>query len=376
LRIDELTLHHVAMPLKEPYRTGFGDETVIESILVRLTSGGVSVWSESTPFGEPLYSPDWAAGAYQVIQRWLAPLLVGREIDTATELTSLLAVLRGHRFAKAALDIAWWTLDAALAGVPVHAHLAGGTPTRDRFEVGQALGTAETVDTLLRQVGEAVDEGYRRVKLKIRHGWDVDVVRAVRQQHPDLVLHVDANASYTLDDADVFRQLDVFGLAMFEQPLAYDDLRDHARLQTLVDTPICLDESLVSVRHLEWALELGSCRAINIKPGRVGGFTESVALQELAREQGVTCWVGGMLESAIGGAICAALQTLPGFDYPGDVFPSSRFYLQDLATSELEFDRGPDREPRAIAPSSPGLPQTPDPGRLAACTVQSTSFAA
>ncbi|HEY4346552.1 MAG TPA: o-succinylbenzoate synthase, partial [Gaiellaceae bacterium] len=251
-----------------------------------------------------------------------------------------------------------------------------GNPTRDRFEVGQALGTAESIDVLLTQVGEAVDAGYRRVKLKIRHGWDVDVVRAVRADHPDLTLHVDANASYTLADLDVFRRLDDFGLAMFEQPLAHDDLRDHARLQSLVETPVCLDESLVSRAHLELALELGSCRAINIKPGRVGGLTESIALQSLAHEQGMTCWVGGMLESAIGGAICAALQTLPGFDYPGDVFPTSRFYTEDLAAPELELDIGPDGEPRAIAPPAPGLPQQPDPSRLATCTLQSTSFAA
>ena len=376
MRIDEIAVHHVAMPLIEPYRTGFGEETVIESIMLRLTSGDISVWSESTPFGEPFYSPDWTAGSYEVIQRWLGPSLVGRDIDSPAELGERLGEVRGHRFAKAALDIAWWILDAALAGVPVHAHLAGGRPIRDRYEIGQAFGTAESVDQLLGQVGEAVDAGYRRVKLKIRYGWDVDVVRAVRAQHPDLVLHVDANASYTLADADVFQRLDEFGLAMFEQPLAYDDLRDHARLQALVETPVCLDESLVSRAQMELALELGSCRAINVKPGRVGGFTESVALQELAREGGITCWVGGMLESAIGAAICAALQTLPGFDYPGDVFPTSRFYATDLASPELELDRGPDGEPRAIAPSLPGLAQAPDPERLAACTLQSTYLTA
>jgi O-succinylbenzoate synthase len=376
VRIDELSVHHVAMPLIEPFRTGFGDLTVIENIIVSLTSGGVSVWSESAPGEVPLYSPEWAQGEYDVIRRWLGPKLVGQEIGSPAELAEVLGGIRGHRFAKAALDIGWWLLDATLSGVPIHAHLAGGDAARDRFEVGADFGTADSLELLLEQVGEAVDAGYRRVKLKIRRGWDVDVVSAVRRQHPDLVLHVDANASYTLEEADVFRELDKFGLAMFEQPLAYDDLRDHARLQMEVDTPICLDESLLSYRHLELALELGSCRAINIKPGRVGGFTESIALQELAREQSITCWVGSMLESAIGGAICAALQTLPGFTYSGDVFPSSRFYAEDLATPDLQFDRGSHGEPRAIAPSAPGLLQRPDPERLGAYEIQSTSFAA
>jgi O-succinylbenzoate synthase len=360
MRIDSIEVHHVAMPLLEPYRTGFGDEEVIESILVHLSGEGISVWSESTPFGEPFYGPDWTAGSFEVISRWLAPSIVGATIDSGAELATALGHVRGHRFAKAAIDIAWWTLAAAIEGRPLHSHLAGGRPTRDRYEIGQALGVADSIDVLLEQTAAAVRDGYRRVKLKILAGWDVDVVRAVRSAFPDITLHVDANASYTLADADVFRQLDAFGLAMIEQPLAFDDLRDHAALQRMIETPICLDESVVSADHLLLALELGSCGAVNIKPGRVGGLTNALMIHDIAHEQGLTCWVGGMLESAIGASICAALQTLPGFTYPGDVFPTSRFYATDLAKPEVLFDRGPDGEPRAVASEVSGLPHIPD----------------
>ena len=371
--IDEIEVYHVAMPLLAPYRTGFGAETVIESVLLRLSGGGLCVWSESTPFGEPFYGPDWTGGAFEVIRRWLGPAVVGVPLETPQDVADTLGFVRGHRFAKAAIDIAWWTLDAALAGRPLHEHIAGGSPIRDRAEVGQALGSADDVETILSQTQAAVDAGYRRVKLKVMPGWDLEVVRAVRHTFPKLTLHVDANASYTLADLDTFRALDGLELAMIEQPLAWDDLRDHAELQRALETPVCLDESVVSRRHLELALELGSCRAVNIKPGRVGGLTESIAVHDLARDAGIRCWVGGMLESALGGALCAALQTLPGFDYPGDVFPSSRFYAADLAAPGLEFDHGPAGELRAMAATGVGLPQTPDLDRLEPMTVSSWS---
>jgi O-succinylbenzoate synthase len=358
MHIDRIDLYRVAMPLITPWRTAYGEDSVIESVLVRVTSGDHNGWGESSPLAAPTYSPEWAAGVFQVTRNWLAPRLVGRDVVSGAQLQELLAFIKGNPFAKAGLDLAWWDLHAQKQGQPLYRVLGGADPS---VWVGADFGVQDTLDELLARVGQAVAAGFRRVKLKFRPGWDLPMVRAVRQAFPDTVLHIDCNSGYRLDDVPLFRSLDEFNLAMFEQPLAHDDLLDHAALQQQVRTPICLDESITSVDRARQALAIGACRVINIKPGRVGGLTNAVAIHDLCQRQGVPCWVGGMLESAVGVAHCIALATLPGFTYPADIFPSRTYYRQDLGDPEIVLS-GPSQV-RAL--DRPGIGTTPDPERLA-----------
>ncbi len=365
MRIERIEIRHVAMPLVYPFRTSFGDETVVHSVLVKLTGGGAVAWGESSPFEAPNYGSEWAGGAFLVLREWLAPAILGQEISSGAELQARLAPFRGNEFAKAALDTAWWALEGRLMGRPLHELLGGD---RDRIEVGEALGAMESVDELVAAVGRAVDRGYRRVKLKFRPGWELDMLVAVRSAFPDLTLHIDCNSAYRLADAELFRRVDRFALAMIEQPLAHDDLIDHAKLQARIETPICLDESVRTTRHAEQAAELGSCRFVNIKPGRVGGLTNAVAIHDTCRDAGIACWVGGMLESGIGEAICVALGTLDNFTYQSDIFPAERFYADDLAAPAVRFERGDGVH--ALPGLEPGIAQEPRPERLAELTVR------
>ena len=231
----------------------------------------------------------------------------------------------------------------------------------------------DSVGQLIADMGEAFAQGYQRVKLKFRPGWDVEMLRAVRQAFPTETIHIDCNANYRFDDLDLFCRLDDFCLEMIEQPLTYDDLIDHARLQAEIRTPICLDESINSVLRAEKAIDLQACRYMNIKPGRVGGITPAVAIHDLCQQAGIVCWVGGMLESAIGARHCLALATLDNFKYPADIFPSRRFYQCDLAEPELELTTASNQGPQIIASQQPGIGATPNPERLARqCVAQAT----
>ena len=363
MRIDRIDLYHVAMPLISPWRTASGEDAVIESVLVRMTGDGVSGWGEASPLAAPTYSPEWAASVFQTMKTWLAPRLAGQDIASGQELQQRLALFKGNPFAKGGLDLAWWDLHARLQNQPLHRILGGTDPT---VVVGEDFGVLDSVDELLGKVGAALAAGFPRVKLKFRPGWDLPMVRAVRAAFPDAVLHIDCNSGYRLEDAPLFRALDELNLAMFEQPLGHDDLVDHAALQQQVRTPICLDESITSVDSARQALQLGSCRYVNVKPGRVGGLTNAVAIHALCRERGVPCWVGGMLESAVGVAHCIALATLPGFTYPADIFPSRRFYRQDLAEPEIALSGV--AQVRAL--DVPGIGTAPDRERLSRLTRQ------
>jgi O-succinylbenzoate synthase len=273
-----------------------------------------------------------------------------------------LALVKGNYFAKAALDLAWWDLFARRQGQPLYRILGG---SRDTVTVGADFGVMDTIDVLLEKIGEAVQAGFQRVKLKFRPGWDLPMLRAVRQAFPNTVFHIDCNSGYRLEDGALFAAVDELGLAMIEQPLGHDDLLDHAALQKQIRTPICLDESITSLDRARQAIEVGACRYMNIKPGRVGGLTHAVAIHDLCRQHGIPCWVGGMLESAVGAAHCLALATLPNFTYPADIFPSSRFYRQDLAEPPIVLS-GPSHV-RAL--DSPGIGTAPHPERLARLTV-------
>lgn len=360
MHISALEFFHVAMPLKSCWRTAHGEETAVESILTRIEAEGQSAWAESCPGAMPCYSPEWAGGALACLERWLAPAIVGQRIESGEELQARLAHFAGNHFAKAAIDNAWWVLEAQLRGLPLHKLLGAA---RDTVEVGADIGIADEIGELLEQIGAAVEAGFPRIKLKIRPGWDADVLRLVRQAFPAARIHVDCNAAYRFDDLAMFCRLDDFQLEMIEQPLAAGDLIDHARLQSQIRTPICLDESITSAETCRVALDLGACRVVNIKPGRVGGLTEAVAIHNVCREAGVAAWVGGMLESAIGGRIALALATLDGFTYPADLFPSCRFYAEDLGTPPLELTDS-DPPPRIRALDTPGIGAEPQPELL------------
>jgi O-succinylbenzoate synthase len=362
MRIDRIDLFHVAMPLISPWRTAYGEDAVIESVLVKLTSGDLYGWGETSPLAAPCYSPEWAGGVYATLRTWLAPRVVGREVRDAGQLQQMLAIFKGNPFAKAGLDLAWWDLHARRLGQPLYRVLGGADPT---VTVGADFGVTDSVAELVRDVGAALAAGFKRVKLKFRPGWDLPMARAVRQAYPDAVLHIDCNSGYRLDDAGLFRELDALHLAMYEQPLGHEDLLDHAELQRRVQTPVCLDESINSLERARQAIALGSCRYLNIKPARVGGLTNALAIHDLMRKAGIPCWVGGMLESAVGVAHCIALATLPNFTYPADIFPSSRFYREDVGEPAIMLSG----TSQVLASELPGCGVEPNLDRLERMTV-------
>lgn len=336
MRIDRIDLFHVGMPLIYPWKTAYGEDTAIHSVLCRLTSGSVDAWGESSPFAAPCYSPEWAGGVFALNRDWLAPAIVGRDIRTADQLNQQLAVYKGNPFAKAVLDTAWWALRSRLEDQPLH-HLLGAT--RDAVPVGADFGVMDSIDDLLSAIGQAVDDGFPRTKLKFRPGWDNDMLAAVRRQFPGHTFHIDCNSGYRLADLDIFRQVDEFDLAMVEQPLQHDDLIDHAELARTIETPVCLDESLTTPRRAQQAADLNSCEFFNIKPGRVGGLTNAKRIHDIGEAAGIRSWVGGMLESSCGVGFCTALAMLENNTYPADIFPSSRFYVEDLSDPPIELTR-------------------------------------
>jgi O-succinylbenzoate synthase len=361
--IDRIELYLVRMPLIEPWKTAYGSDLEVESVIAEIFAGEAHGWGESCPLSEPTYSPEYAAGAFEVARRFLAPRLVGQVVESGEQLQDLLSAYKGNPFAKAALDTAWWDLHARTLNQPLWRVLGG---REGPIDVGTAFGVAASIDALLGQIQRAVDAGYHHVKLKYCRGWDLPVLRAVRKAFPDLGLHIDCNSSYTLDDLPMFQELDRYRLSMIEQPLAYDDLNDHAELQKRIATPVCLDESITSVSQARQALKLGSCRFVNIKPGRVGGITPAKAIHDLCEQAGVPCWVGGMLESSLGVGFMVAMATLPNMKHANDIVPSDKFYKTDLSRPEVRMT-GPSR----IEPSAaPGVGARPHPDRLAAMCVE------
>jgi O-succinylbenzoate synthase len=255
MRIDRIELYHVAMPLIYPWRTAYGEDAAVHSLFCRFVSGSVEAWGESSSLAAPCYSPEWAGGVFAVCRDWFAPALLHGDFATSGELLQRLAIYKGNPFAKAVFDAAWWNLTSKLTGTPLHRLLGA---TRDSVPVGADFGVMDSVDDLLKNVGQAVDDGFPRVKLKFRPGWDLPMLAAVRRQHPTHPVHIDCNSGYRLDDLPLFRLVDEFNLAMIEQPLQHDDLLDHAKLQAAIRTPVCLDESITHPRKTEQAM---NCKA-------------------------------------------------------------------------------------------------------------------
>jgi len=371
MKIEAIDVYWVKVPLAFIWRTSYGDQHFTDTILVRMEGGGHHAWGESCPPYVPNYSAEHTLAVFHTVREHMAPAVIGAEIESSRELLDRIAFVKGNQFARAALDIAWWVLDAKRRGLPLHAALGGKA---DRVAVGADFGVQESLDALMAKIEGAIAQGFPRIKLKFRPGWDMFMVEAVRSTFPRFTFHVDCNAAYTPADTDLFRKLDRFRLAMIEQPLQDDgmSLINHADLQRCIETPVCLDESAQSLAHVEAAIRLGSCRVVNIKMARVGGLTASRDIQALCAQHGIPCWVGGMLESAVGGAICAELATLPNFTYAGDIFPSSYFYTKDVGKPELVLTG-----PGEIATSTvPGIAQEPDPDLLKRWTVEHASFRA
>jgi O-succinylbenzoate synthase len=336
--IERAEVLEVALPLKEPFVTSFGPTVSRHVVLVRFTDADGRVgWGEAAPLDHPFYLPDTVSGAFAVVVEYGLPLCLGAEITRPGDAAAAMGSIRGNTFARAGVEQAYWVLEALRSSRSL-ADLFGGR--RDRIAAGESLGIKASIDDLLEEAALRLKEGYRRIKLKIAPGWDLDVVREVRAAFgPDVMLQVDANAAYSSEDAEHLAQLDQFGLACIEQPLEYDDLMGHADLQRRLETPICLDESLRSWRDVRTALRVGACRNVNLKPGRVGGIDESLRIHRLCVEEGVSLWCGGMLESGIGRAANIALASLPGFGHPADMSPAAILFEQDLVDPTYRVDQ-------------------------------------
>ena len=373
LTVDRITLREIRLSLKEPFRISSGTMHERRIALLELTErDGASAWSECVAFQLPIYSSETIDTAWMAIREWLAPRILGRELTGPEEVHALLAQdIRGHNMAKAALEMGVWGLAATAAGLSL-SRLMGGT--RDRVPTGISLGIQSEPAALAARAEAAVAAGYRKIKVKIRPGQDVDYVRAVRAAlGDDIGLMADANSAYTLSAADHLAQLDAFGLIMLEQPLGDDDLVRHAVLQRRMTTPICLDESITGVDRAEDMIELGSGRIVNIKPGRVGGFSASKAIHDLCTTASIPVWCGGMLESGIGRAYNVALASLPNFSLPGDLSPSARYWHRDIVTPEWTMDaEGMVHVPR----DRPGLGVTVDTEFIESLTVRTEELRA
>lgn len=356
----ELRVLHI--PLVSPFTTSFGTETVREVIIVRARTGEGDGWGEIVTQHAPLYSSEYTHGAWDVAQRFLAPALLERRSVAPHQVSEVLEGFVGHRMVKAGLELA--VLDASLraAGRSLAAHLGAGV---DRIPSGVSVGIQRDPAALVDAVAGYLDEGYRRIKIKIKPGRDIDDTAAVRDAFPDIPLQVDANSAYTLADADLLAELDRFSLLLIEQPLQEDDIVDHATLARRLRTPVCLDESIVSAKAARDAIALKAASVINIKAGRVGGFLEAVRIHDLARAADIPVWCGGMLETGIGRAANAALAALPGFTLPGDVSASDRFYERDIVNEPIVLDDGFVR-----VPTGPGLGVEIDAAALDEFTVE------
>lgn len=357
-------MREIRLPLVHFFETSFGRTTERRILLARVTdSEGAEGWGECTAGEGPFYCEEWTDSAWTTLKTYLAPMTLGREVEGAGDIFSLMKAVRGNRMAKAALETACWDLEAKRAGLPLWKHLGG---MRREIPCGVSIGIQDTPDELLEKIRKELDAGYQRIKIKIKPGWDVNILSKVRARFPEIELMGDANSAYQLQDAPLFRAMDEFKLMMIEQPLAYDDMLDHAQLQRQVQTPICLDESIRTPADAGHAIDLKACRIINIKLGRVGGHAEAQRVERTCREQNIPVWCGGMLESGIGRAHNIAMATLEGFTLPGDVSASARYWEEDIIEPPVTITQ----KGTIIAPDAPGIGFEINQGRIDGLTVR------
>ena len=332
MKVEAITLREIQMPLVHFFETSFGRVYSRRILLVSAHCEGVNGWGECVAAEDPFYSSEWIESAWPTMTRYLAPAILGRKLDSARECPALFAKVRAHRMAKAALENALWDAEAKQKQQPLWKLLGG---TRHEIACGVSIGIQDSVEQLLDKIQIELAAGYRRIKVKVKPGWDVNVLEKIRSRWADIVLSCDANSAYTLDQVEHLRKFDPFNLLMIEQPLWDDDIYYHSRLQKELRTAICLDESIVSVRAAAFAVESGACRIINIKVGRVGGFSEAIKIHDLAQGHKIPVWCGGMLESGVGRAHNIALSTLENFRLPGDVSASKRYWKEDIIDPEV-----------------------------------------
>jgi len=334
MKLDSLTLRELRMPLVHFFETSFGRTYERRVMLVTVhCTGGLEGWGECVAGEAPFYSEESVDSAWAVIERHLAPMVIGREIASGRDVPALLARVRGNRMAKAAVENAVWDAEAVQKNVPLWKLLGG---TRREIACGVSIGIQDSVEQLLEKIAVELAAGYQRIKIKVKPGWDVDVLRRVRERWPEITLSCDANSAYTLDDIEHLKRFDEFNLLMIEQPLWSDDIYFHGQLQKQLKTSICLDESIHHARDAQQAAQTGACRIVNIKVGRVGGFSSAIAVRDVCRANNVANWCGGMLESGIGRAHNIALSMLPNFCLPGDVSASKRYWKEDIIEPEVE----------------------------------------
>ena len=326
--ISAVELREIRLPLIHFFETSFGRTTERRIVLARVIDrDGAEGWGECTAGEGPFYSDEWTDSVWSTLQEFLGPMVVGREATSAADVWSLMHAVRGHRMAKAAIETACWDLESKRAGVPLWRHLGG---VQTEIPCGVSIGIQDSPEILIEKIEKELAAGYQRIKIKIKPGWDLNIVEQVRARFPDIRLMGDANSAYTLADVPLFKALDEFNLMMIEQPLSHEDKFDHAELQRQIKTPICLDESVHSAEDARDAIKLGSCRIVNVKLGRVGGHTEAKRTESVCRQNNIPVWCGGMLEAGIGRAHNIAMATLAVFTLPGDVSASARYFEEDI----------------------------------------------
>lgn len=366
MRIERVELREIPLRLKEYFEISSGGKQDRRILLLRLEGEGLEGWGECVAGEDPGYSYETTETAWHMLTDFILPAVVGRQAEGPADVLAPVQWIRGHRMAKAVVEMAAWDLAARMDGVSLSKKLGG---IRSAVRVGVSVGLQKSDEALHEKVAGYVAEGYSRIKIKIKPGRDVEMLGGLRRKFPDVPLMADANSAYRLSDAPRLKELDDLSLMMIEQPLFHEDFLQHARLQEQLRTPICLDESIESVDDVELALQLGSCRIINIKPGRVGGHASSRRIHDAMRARGLPVWCGGMLEAGVGRAHNVALASLEGFTLPGDISASRRYWERDIVDPEFEVHDGQMR-----VPTGPGIGVEPDHERIAALTVRKATF--
>jgi O-succinylbenzoate synthase len=363
MRLEEITLRELRMKLVAPFETSMGRTEVRRILLVEVNVDGTAGWGECVAGEAPHYSPETTETAWHILRDHLWPLLKGKEFSAASEVWDLLSHVRGHNMAKSSLEAAIWDAEAKRKGVALSKLLGG---TREEIACGVSIGIKDSLDELAATVKKELAAGYQRIKIKIKPGKDLELVQRLRQDFPRIKLMVDANSAYTLNDWPMLKQLEGCYLMMIEQPLGWDDLYSHIELQKKLDTPICLDECIHTEEQARAAVELGACKIINIKLGRVGGYTVARRIHDLCQKHGVPVWCGGMLESGIGRAHNIALSTLPNFTLPGDVTASKRYWSEDIIKPEVTVSA----QGTIRVPTGPGIVFEPRLDRIEQLTIR------
>lgn len=348
MHIEQIELRHIKMELVSPFTTSMGTEYNQEHIIVKVGAEGITGWGECVAGSSPYYTYETVQTAWHILQDFLIPSILGKDISSIDEAIQLYSQVRGHMMAKAGLESALWDVFAKSKNISLSKILGG---TKKKIDVGVSIGIQSSSTELIKKVEAYLSEGYKRIKIKISPGNDLQFIKALRNEFPEIPLQVDGNSAYSLEDIDIFKEIDNYNLLLIEQPLGHEDIYDHSKLQRELKTPICLDESIHSLDDTRAAIELDSCRVINIKPGRVGGFTESKLIHDYCASKNIPVWHGGMLEFGIGRAGNVALASLPNFTLPGDISASKRYYNQDIVEPEFVLNN----DGTIDVPTNPGI---------------------